>query len=137
MIVRPRIVTLVLVAATLSLAACGEDTETVSSPWNLTQLASGEQLRLSVRVGSSSCNEFKRVETTEDDTSVTLEALVDVSTDGDCTADDSYEEVTVDLDRDLGDRALSGCRPDDGPLLVGVDGPALDEFDDCRMTVAP
>jgi hypothetical protein len=116
------------------LGGCGEDSEVVTSPWNLAEPASGRTLSLIVRVGSSSCNEFQDVEVTESADSVRLDAMVSYGAGiGDCTADDSVAETSVELDDDLGDRRPTGCRPD-GRLSGGFK-PELSSSQDCRAAV--
>jgi hypothetical protein len=114
---------------------CGGDSEVVTSPWNLAEPASGRTLSLVVRVGSSSCNELRDVEVTESADSIRVDATVSQGGGGDCTADDSVAETSVELERDLGDRSLTGCRPD-GPLSAGF-APEMSSSDDCRAAVMP
>jgi hypothetical protein len=118
------------------IGGCGEDSAVVTSPWNLAQAALGRTLSLVVRVGSSSCNEFRDIEVTESADSVRLDATVSHGAGiGDCTADDSVAETSVELEDDLGDRRLTGCRPD-GRLSDGFQ-PELSSSEDCRAAVSP
>jgi hypothetical protein len=125
-----------VVLVTLAGPGCGSDTDTVVSPWNLTEEPSGRQLSLLVRVGSGSCNEFDDVEVVESESTVSVDAKVDYYTgEDDCTADDSFVETTVELERPLGDRSLEGCRPTVGPLSDPIDAPPLGADVDCRRTL--
>jgi hypothetical protein len=118
------------------IGGCGEDSAVVTSPWNLAEAASGRTLSLVVRVGSRSCNEFGDIEVTESADSVRLDATVSYGAGiGDCTADDSVAETSVELEDDLGDRRLTGCRPD-GRLSDGFQ-PELSSSEDCRAAVSP
>lgn len=107
-----RLAAAVALAVPLSLSSCSEHTSTAATDWDLLA-AGGRRIEILVWVGSSSCESLKTVETDETSSSVTLTAIIELSGDSDCTADLTTEVTTVDLESDLGNRDLRGCRPRD------------------------
>ena len=106
----------------------------LQADWWLSGEPSGLNLPVVVYVGSSSCNDFNRVEVAESAGEVTVTAYVDANSDGDCTADYTWHPSPVELDASLNGRALRGCTaPADGHRA-----PDLEHDDvDCRTLIRP
>lgn len=101
-------------AAAAVLVATRSPDGPVRSDWWLGSPPSGAGLAIVTYVGSSSCNEFDRIEVSESEDAVVVMSYVSRGG-GDCTADDSYRATPVTLDAPLGKRRLEGCTaPPDG-----------------------
>jgi hypothetical protein len=100
-------------AGGLLLASCASfDSIRAATEWDLAGATQTAHLELTVWVGSSSCNKFDSVVTTESASDVTIIARLRVdATAGGCTSDLTRTVVGVDLEAPLGDRELLGCRP--------------------------
>lgn len=72
--------------------------------------ASGNEVSITVAVGGT-CERLARVDVTESEASVTLEAIVERAVGPSVVCGDmmTFEEVTVTLREPLADRALAGC----------------------------
>lgn len=81
--------------------------------WELTREADSDALHLRAVYGGSSCTRFEEWRVDESDTVVTVEAIVERLDTSECTADEVYEPATLRLGDELGDRRLTGCRPDE------------------------
>lgn len=111
-------------------SGCGGDHETVRARWDLAEPVDVRRISIDVLVGSSSCDSFKSVEVHEDDDTVRIDAKVDkYRGTGECTADAHVERTSVTLSNELGDRALTGCRPSEAGRAGAVDG-------DCHRTLS-
>lgn len=107
------IVALLLVGCDRLLLESGVgDREATPTRWFLAGDAGDNPFLITVVVGSSSCNELDDVVVSEVDGQVRVDATILTPTqDQDCTLDLSVQDVLVDLETPLGDRALLGCEP--------------------------
>lgn len=124
----------ILTSAAL-LAGCSDDGgRELQADWWLSDAPTGFSVPVVVYIGSSSCNEFNRVEVAESADEVTITAYVDASSSGVCTADDTAHPAPVALDAPLNDRALRGCTaPDDGHRASDIEHDDVD----CRTLIRP
>ena len=84
-------------------------------PWRVESIEHNT-VRITVTVGSSTCDRFERVEVSETEMQVRITAVVAEKTDSGliasiCTDDLGFKPVDVVLDRPIGARALTGCTP--------------------------
>jgi hypothetical protein len=83
------------------------------SYWQLLETPNGTTLKLYVAVGNS-CDSFERVDVEETGNAVTIRSYSRQTLDGDgCTDQLFHEQISVELEQPLGDRALLGCAPEE------------------------
>lgn len=120
-----------MLVGSLGCSGDGGDGE-LQADWWLSDAPSGSSLPVAVYVGSSSCNEFNRVEVAESADEVTITAYVNVSGEEVCTADYTWHPAPVELDAPLDNRALRGCTaPADGHRAADLEHDDVD----CRTLI--
>lgn len=130
--------TLVLLAG-LIVVSCSSWVEGAHD-WALTSV-DGNVLSVVVAVGSSSCDRFEGVEVSEDQSEVSISALVSEKQSGGlfttgCNSDMGFENIEIELNHPLGDRALTGCVPGDTGLHAYFADPTRGRTsDDCAEIV--
>jgi hypothetical protein len=87
------------------------DWESGTSEWSLLK-ATGRSLELRVYVGGS-CDEYEGIKVDESARRVAVTTRIKRERNADCNDVLTSKEVTVVLDRPIGQRTLSGCAPTD------------------------
>jgi hypothetical protein len=117
-----------------AVAACSESGQIVGAQWDLRSAPDDTRLLIRIGVGSGTCHSLEDTVVTERADQVDIEARVR-ETGGDCTADLRTADRTVTLSEPLGNRALTGCRPDGDVSAGGFSTITIPRGGDCRGTL--
>jgi hypothetical protein len=99
-------------------------------------VSGGSHLVIHIGVGSGTCHSLDALDVTELAAQVKIQATVRQSG-GDCTADLRIVDRRVTLSQPLGDRLLTGCRPDGDVSASGFSTITIPRRGDCRVTLPP
>lgn len=103
-------------------AGCGTTWSEEPAPWRLHSEPTDSTIRVWAEFGGSSCTRFVDWRLDESETTVSIQAVIERSDEEACTSDLVIIHETLQLERPLGSRTLTGCEPEN-------------EEQDCRMVV--
>jgi hypothetical protein len=118
-----------------AVAACSDSGQIVGAEWDLRSAPDDTRLLVRIGVGSGSCHSLEDVDVTEQADLVEIHARVR-ETAGDCTSDLRTADRMVPLSEPLGNRVLTGCRPDGDVSAAGFSRITIPNGGDCRDTLA-